>query len=113
LVAAASGALLIGALGGIGAAAGWFPVPHSSRFILAAVGISGLAGSIADSILGATVQEQGWCDACQTQAERSIHQCGIPAHPLSGVSWISNDVVNLACVFVGGALAWAAGWIAS
>lgn len=113
LVAAASGAAFIGALGGIGAAASWFPVSHSWLFILAAVGISGLAGSIADSMLGATVQEQRWCDACQTQTERSIHQCRTPTHPLSGVSWISNDVVNLACVFVGGALAWAASWIAS
>ena len=112
LVAAAAGAALIGMLGSIGTAAGWFPASDSWSLTLATVGISGLAGSILDSILGATAQEQRWCDACQSQTERRTHQCGGPTRPLSGVSWVSNDVVNLACVLLGGALAWGTGWIA-
>jgi uncharacterized protein (TIGR00297 family) len=112
LVAAASGAAFIGTLASLGSAAGWFPASDSWLLTLASVGISGLAGSIADSIVGATVQEQRWCDACQSQTERRTHQCGRPTRPISGVSWVSNDVVNLACVFLGSALAWGTGWIA-
>lgn len=111
LVAAASGAAIIGLLGGIGAEADWFPISQTLPLTLLTIGIAGLSGSIVDSILGATVQEQRWCDACTKQTERRVHHCATPTRHLSGVSWVSNDAVNLACVFCGGALAGGMGWL--
>lgn len=110
LVAAALGAALISLLAGIGAEANWFPISQSWAMSLIVVGTAGLAGSVVDSILGATVQEQRWCDVCEQQTERRIHGCGTPTRPLSGVLRISNDAVNLACVFSGGVLGLGIGW---
>jgi uncharacterized protein (TIGR00297 family) len=56
--------------------------------------ISGLAGSLCDSVLGATVQAMYYCPACQAETERRVHRCGTPTRPLRGMAWMNNDVVN-------------------
>jgi uncharacterized protein (TIGR00297 family) len=65
--------------------------------------IGGLAGSLFDSLLGATVQGVYFCDYCEKQTERRIHRCGQPTRPLRGWGWLNNDLVNLAAS-LGGAL---------
>ncbi len=71
-----------------------------SLFIL--IIISGVAGSLVDSLLGATVQANYRCDVCGKMTERSIH-CGCPAQLVGGVRWMDNDAVNWACA-IGGSL---------
>lgn len=57
--------------------------------------LSGLAGSACDSLLGATVQAMYFCPRCRRETERTVHSCGTHTHPLRGISWCNNDVVNL------------------
>lgn len=56
-------------------------------------GLAGLAGSLSDSFLGATVQQIFYCDQCQKETEKKSH-CGRPTRPLKGWSWMNNDLVN-------------------
>ena len=67
--------------------------------------IGGLAGSLFDSLLGATVQQIYYCDVCQKDTERKIHKCGTETRSLRGWSWLNNDLVNLVASFVGGIMA--------
>ncbi len=62
----------------------------------------GLAGSLFDSLLGATVQRIYYCDHCQKDTERKLHKCGHPTRPLRGWAWLNNDLVNLLASIIGG-----------
>lgn len=67
--------------------------------------VSGLAGSLFDSFMGATVQAIYFCPACQQETERRIHSCGTTTRPQRGVRWIDNDVVNFLATLVGAGIA--------
>jgi uncharacterized protein (TIGR00297 family) len=67
--------------------------------------LSGLAGSLFDSLLGATVQQIFYCDTCQKDTERKIHNCGTETRPIRGYSWLNNDMVNLFASLIGGVAA--------
>ncbi|GLV57493.1 hypothetical protein KDH_43290 [Dictyobacter sp. S3.2.2.5] len=67
--------------------------------------LSGFAGSLFDSFLGATVQAIYYCPHCQKETERRIHNCGTPTHHLRGWSWLDNDLVNLLATLFGSLLA--------
>jgi uncharacterized protein (TIGR00297 family) len=68
--------------------------------------VGGIAGSLADSLLGALVQERRWCDQCGAPTERRTHICGHSTRASGGISWISNDAVNVAATVIGGAVGW-------
>jgi len=70
-----------------------------------AVFLGGVAGSLADSLAGATVQERRWCDACQRSTERRVHNCGNATRVVGGVAGIRNDFVNVVCTIVGASVA--------
>ena len=78
---------------------GWIPP------IAAAVAIGGVAGAVADSVLGATVQSRRWCDACNRRTERAVHDCGGATRAVGGIRWIDNDMVNFLSGAIGGVLA--------
>jgi uncharacterized protein (TIGR00297 family) len=70
---------------------------------LALIGaLSGLAGSLFDSLLGATVQRIYYCDQCQKDTERKLHRCGQETRPIRGYAWLNNDIVNLLSSVLGG-----------
>jgi uncharacterized protein (TIGR00297 family) len=87
--------------------------------LAAALGISpalpavlgGLSGALADTLLGATIQERRRCPRCGVATERSVHDCGTATERVAGMPGVDNDVVNLACTVVGAAVsAAAAAW---
>jgi uncharacterized protein (TIGR00297 family) len=93
--AAAGGALFIAAGGAL---ASW-PVAF------AAVALGGMAGALADSLLGATLQARRWCDLCACSTERLVHTCGTRTQHAGGVAGFDNDVVNAVCSAVGALVA--------
>ena len=107
--ASLGGALLIGLTGGLGMVMlrqGW---AVAGTVALAATG-GGLAGSLFDSLLGATVQAIYWCDACGKETERKLHRCGTQTRLVRGWSWLGNDLVNFIASAVGALVAAAIGW---
>lgn len=69
-----------------------------------AVAAGGFAGALADSVLGASLQELRFCPRCERRCETDPHVCGTPTELVRGASWMSNDAVN-ACATAAGALA--------
>ena len=67
---------------------------------------SGLAGSLFDSLLGATVQAIYFCPKDQKETERHpLHLCGTETVHLRGWKWLTNDWVNFACGAMGAVIA--------
>ena len=103
VLAALGGALCIGLPAGLGV---------RQPVLVGVLGLAGLAGSLLDSLLGATVQAIYFCPACAKETERHpAHSCGSPTEPLRGWRWLDNDGVNFAASMVG-ALVGAGVWMA-
>ena len=115
LLAAAGGSALIALLGWwmerVGLASG---APITSAGLQAGlyglVFLAGLAGSLVDSTLGATVQAIYTCPTCHKETERHpLHTCGTPTVHSRGWGWLDNDLVNTACTLSAALLALAVG----
>ncbi len=108
-LAALAGALFIAAI------AAFFPPANINLplvGVLLAVTLAGLAGSLVDSLLGATAQAIYFCPRCGKETERHPqHTCGTDTRPLRGWGWLNNDGVNLLCTLSAGALAVLAGGV--
>ena len=65
------------------------------------VAFGGIIGSLADSVLGATVQEVRFCDHCGLESEHHVHHCGAQTRHIRGMSWCNNDTVNATATAVG------------
>ncbi len=72
--------------------------------------VGGLAGSVFDSLLGATVQGIYYCDRCAKETEKTRHGCGQMTHLVRGHRWLNNDLVNLFSSVVGSIVASAVAW---
>jgi uncharacterized protein (TIGR00297 family) len=60
--------------------------------------LAGLAGSLFDSLLGATVQAMYFCPTDHKETEKHpLHTCGTPTFHIRGWPWLDNDWVNFAC----------------
>lgn len=65
----------------------------------------GVIGSIADSILGATLQTLRYCPSCARDCETNPHHCGTPTIVRRGLRWFDNDAVNFVATVCGAAAA--------
>jgi len=77
----------------------------SPLVIFVAATIGGLAGSLFDSLLGATVQAIYHCPACDKETERRLHACGTPTTLKRGWCWLNNDWVNFISSMAGATIA--------
>lgn len=69
--------------------------------------LAGMAGSVADSLLGATIQRGYRCPRCGVPTEQPVHHCGARSIPERGLAFVDNDTVNLLTSLVGaGVGAW-------
>jgi uncharacterized protein (TIGR00297 family) len=74
--------------------------------LLLLISVAGLAGSLFDSLLGATVQAMYYCptDAKETE-KHPLHTCGTQTIHIRGWEWLTNDWVNFACGVFGSLIA--------
>ena len=107
------GVTLVGTAAGIAAAAlvalpgvalsapGSMPLSASAAGAAGALTGAGVLGSLADSVLGATLQSKRWCEQCRTWTERRVHTCQYRTQHARGLRWMTNDTVNLLATAVG------------
>ena len=106
-VGASGGITLAGTAGTVGGA-GFMALAAALTGWPVGIGVillSGIAGAVADSILGALAQERFWCEACAMPTEQSVHRCGTIASRAGGLAGLNNDVVNLLCSLIGALVA--------
>lgn len=70
---------------------------------IAAVAIGGTLGAVADTLVGAWLQERRQCPLCSTMTEQRVHHCGTRTVHHAGIGGLNNDVVNVLCAMVGAA----------
>lgn len=99
ITAAGSAASLAGAL--FVAATAW--LAHASPAVFAIAG-GGIAGSLADSVLGASAQALRYCAHCGRHCETDPHVCGADTTLVRGAYWMSNDGVNFLATLTGAAV---------
>jgi len=105
-LAGLAGGLLIGLLAALVG-----PRTDAPLVLVLVVGLSGLLGSLIDSLLAASLQAIYMCPACGKQTERHpLHSCGQPTEFVRGFKWLTNDWVNSICTLAGGAAALLAGF---
>ncbi len=77
----------------------------SDWIVMPVAAVSGLAGALFDSLLGATVQAIYVCDRCGTETERTVHRCGTATRRVRGWPWLNNDGVNFLASVAGALVA--------
>jgi uncharacterized protein (TIGR00297 family) len=105
------GITVLGTLGGVAGAlcmaglASALGVGDAAPGTLAVIATAGVAGMIADSLLGASAQARFECPACDARFERGSTVCHEPVRLARGWRWLDNDGVNLVATACGAAVA--------
>ncbi|MBI3569088.1 MAG: DUF92 domain-containing protein [Gemmatimonadetes bacterium] len=97
-LASAVGALLVAVVGAIA-----FGLTTWRAVVV--ILVAGVAGALADSFAGDTMQTKRWCDRCREWTERRVHPCGYRTKHRRGISWLTNDLVNFICTGAGAVVA--------
>jgi uncharacterized protein (TIGR00297 family) len=93
LLASIGGAVVVGAT---------VAALDGDRRMVRSAAFSGMAGALVDSLLGATLQAVYWCPHCEALTEAPVHsRCGTRATYRRGLTWITNDTVNLLATLAG------------
>jgi len=79
--------------------------PANCTFLPGIAALAGLAGSLSDSLLGATVQAIYYSTNREKETEKVIDPDGTPNTLLRGWRWLNNDWVNFISSVIGAALA--------
>lgn len=93
-LASVAGAVAVGSTAALAGVAPFAPVV-----------VAGVAGSLADSAIGAALQALRWCPRCERACETNPHACGTPTQLRRGLEWMDNDAVNLAATLTGALVA--------
>jgi uncharacterized protein (TIGR00297 family) len=83
--------------------AAWLAIVPGGSAVM--VGVGGLAGGLADSLLGATLQARYRCATCGTAGESPRPCCGATPALAGGLRWMTNDTVNMLATVAGAAVA--------
>ncbi|MGC5328406.1 DUF92 domain-containing protein [Brevibacillus sp. SYSU BS000544] len=100
LLASFLGGVFIGGVAGLLSTVGTSSMLVQWWKLLVAGGISGLIGSLFDSLLGATWQATYQCKVCGKAVERKMH-CNEQTLHTSGLPWLNNDLVNVISSVIG------------
>ena len=73
--------------------------------VVIAAGIGGVVGAMADSVLGATLQQRRRSTRTGRLTERRREADGTPTVAAGGLDWLDNDGVNFAATMIGAATA--------
>jgi uncharacterized protein (TIGR00297 family) len=110
-IATLAGALTIGlatllylGLEGLAGGQGISALGPDCSWLLPAAALGGLAGSLFDSLLGATVQAMYYSPGRQKETERRIDPDGASNRFLRGWPWMGNDQVNFLASILGAAV---------
>lgn len=75
------------------------------QWIVLIAGVSGLLGSLFDSLLGATVQAIYFSEYDERQTEKQTDSQGNPTRRVRGWRWLDNDLVNFFASVAGSLIA--------
>jgi uncharacterized membrane protein len=108
-MASAAGALVIGLAAAVFSAidrlARGADDPLRYGWAVPAALLGGLAGSLVDSLLGASVQAIYYCPSCAKETEKTVHGCGTRTTHQRGWRWLNNDAVNFVSSWAGALVA--------
>ncbi len=102
------GVSMLGLMATVGGAATIAAVAALLRWpahVCIAAAIGGIVGAMADSVLGATVQQRRRSLRTGRMTERMKDADGTPTVTAGGLDWLNNDGVNFASTLIGGATA--------